>query len=779
MKTVFDFIGNRYLFWLGIMFCLGTVLGNYVSLGTEIYGLISIFCLSKAICDFITKKSCQEKLFITCMFACIFLAAFWYQLNQNSIEDQTNLIGSEVSGKGVVLTYPNIGTNQTSFTIKSRGINCPDAQISGSHKLLVCIKDNLEQPILPGMEVHYKGKISLPGSMRNFGDFDYRAYLANQGVFYQLSCAQQDVFVVDAAGSIQTYFARVRIRVENEIGLLLPERESALLRAFLFGSSKDIKREEWEIYQRAGVLHLFAISGLHISFMLGTAGFIIVFFINEKWARIISGLLVLPVYYLLIGWKVSFVRSAVMVLTGMLACLTQRKRDVYTSMALAALFILFISPGEIFQLGFQLSFIATFGMVYYTPFFKKRGMNSALAAAFSAHVTTMPLIAYNFNLVSIISPLLNILAVFCCSAVAALGLPGVFLCCLAPGLAEPFFIAAGALLYVMSEVVLTVGAWRFSALTVAAPHPIVIIALYALLLLIPQLPYFKNYLKVLIRERIRTFLTILIIIIVISVSRGNTYMEVIFLDVGQGDSIFMQTPEGKTVLLDAGGSPGSDYQVGLEIVKPFLRYKGIEKIDAIIMSHNHEDHAEGLLELIPEIKPRILIMPPKETDNPLEEKILHCCREENIEVYEVSTGDCIDIDEDVHIEVLGPQRTDQQEGNNNSLVLRLVYGETEWLFTGDIETEAINFLLERQKTLQADVLKIPHHGSINSFVPEFYEAVKPQIAIVSAGYNLYNQPHPRVREYFNEKGIEFYLTKERGAISIKSDGKKIIYRTVK
>jgi competence protein ComEC len=233
------------------------------------------------------------------------------------------------------------------------------------------------------------------------------------------------------------------------------------------------------------------------------------------------------------------------------------------------------------------------------------------------------------------------------------------------------------------------------------------------------------------------------------------------------------------MLIDGGGTPGTDYSIGKRVVRPFLRQEGLEKVDMIVMTHNHLDHSEGILELLPSLKVGCFIMSPREENNEIEEEILKHCREQDIAVLELVTGQKLLLEEDVCMEVLHPRTGDTAIGNDHSLVLRLVYRDVEWLLTGDIENGAIEDILARGETVRADILKLPHHGSISSYYPEFYQAVNPQIVIVSVGFNLYNQPHPKVREYFAEYSNSYYSTKESGAILTTSDGHEIQVRTVK
>ena len=354
--------------------------------------------------------------------------------------------------------------------------------------------------------------------------------------------------------------------------------------------------------------------------------------------------------------------------------------------------------------------------------------------------------------------------------------------------AEPLFLTAGSVMYLLSRIILGAAEPGWAALTVTAPPLLVIVLYYALLVFIPYYPRFRPLLyNVSAKYKLLAGLFLLLALLV-SYWPQQAGMEVVFLDVGQGDSIFIKTPGGRTALIDGGGSPDSSYAVGNRVVRPYLRQRGLDKVDMMVMSHRHLDHSEGLLELLPRLSAGVFLLPvapagseetyPEDEGRHIEEELRRICGERNIPVAELSAGQRINLEEQVYIDVLHPAGGDQTGSNNHSLVLQVVYKNVKWLLTGDIEQQAIEKIIARHVNLASDVLKLPHHGSISSYSPAFYERVNPRVAVASVGFNLFSQPHPQVTAYFRERGIPLYTTAENGAVITSSNGSWIRVRTM-
>ncbi|MDX9870849.1 MAG: DNA internalization-related competence protein ComEC/Rec2 [Clostridia bacterium] len=774
-----------------IGFGAGIIAGRYFPVSLEIWAAAACCAILLTLgCYLFIKKYDLQGRGRAILLSALLLGAFWYALGQYPGALYPELAGQNVSGQGMIISYPKSSGYSLSFAVSVDKLQTGQTPLKNLKKLQLRVRTKKTEDFMPGTVISFRGTAEIPSVARNPGGFDYRGYLANQGIFYQVDCAASDVCAIAESGGLRRMAAGARQRMHDGVIKMLPPRESGLLLGFLFGDTAGISAAEWEIYQRAGVLHLFSVSGLHVAFLLGTVYFLLSFLTAGLLPRAVCGTAALILYYFLLGWKVSFVRAAVMVFLGLSAALTGRRKDAFTSMALAAAVILIIQPGELFQIGFQLSFAATAGIVYFAPWLESYRLGKALSIALAAQAFTLPLIAWYFNLISLVSPLLNIVAVAASALIAALGLIGALLLCIFPMPAEPFLAAAGFLLYLLSELVLKAASFEWAALVVRSPSLPLVVACYALLTILPKLPHRRPYLRFLGQQYLSGLLPkarrpwaaagaalVLLVVLLGGLGTRGGGMEVIFLDVGQGDSIFIRTPQGITMLIDGGGTPASDYSVGQRVIRPFLQKQGLEKIDLMVMTHKDLDHSEGLLELLPTLKVGAFLMPPREGNDETEVKLLAACQEYAVPVKELTVGEKVQLGRTAWLEVLNPEKGDKDKGNNHSLVLRLVYGETAWLLTGDVEKKVLAEMMSRPGTLGADVLKLPHHGSVGSFDPDFYEAVSPRAVVVSAGVNNYNHPHPQVLQYFTDKGIPFYLTKNSGAVITRSDGATLSIET--
>lgn len=713
----------------------------------------------------------------------LFLGAFWYTLGRLPEGHYKKYLGQEVAGQGKVVSFPSQGENTVSLLLDIKGIHIGHQNIPGPERILLTLynrKNIPGQDLVPGVFLSFRGTLLLPNSARNPGQFSYQEFLAGRHIFYQVKGTLTGNSTLKNSSSYQSMLAQLRQKIVRHLHTFLPRRERGLLIGLLFGDVSEITADEYEGYQRGGIVHLFCVSGFHVGIVLSVIwGLLSWLKIRPLW-RYLWSLVALAVFFLLVGWTSSLVRASIMGVLGLGTLLVYRRRNLYNTMALAAFFILIVYPGELFQAGFQMSFAAVGGIFYLTPYFMARGWGRLLSPSLAAQLAILPLTAYHFNMISLIAPFLNILALMVGGISVLLAMIGFITSLIFPLASYPPLIGAGSLMYYLSSFTIWCSDFKWAAVQVPSPNPLVVIFYYILLILLPfqgRFLFFLKYFFTKLTIRVKTVIaSMLILAVVVSLFYITTPdpMEVVFLDVGQGDSIFIRTPGGCTVLLDGGGTPQSDFQVGTSIVAPYLLHRGIKKIDLMIMTHNHLDHSEGLQELLSLLEVDYFLLPPLEKNDKVEGEILQLCQENHVPVKVISAGYRIPLEKDIFMEILHPWKGDNTSGNNHSLVLRVVFGKTEWLLTGDIENPAISNSLLKNNQLGADILKLPHHGSLTSYNPDFYGKVQPKAVVVSGGNN-YEIKSP-IRDYFNIRKIPLYTTREGGAIITKSDGHKISIR---
>ncbi|RQD72739.1 MAG: DNA internalization-related competence protein ComEC/Rec2, partial [Candidatus Syntrophonatronum acetioxidans] len=554
--------------------------------------------------------------------------------------------------------------------------------------------------------------------------------------------------------------------------------------------------------------HLLAVSGLHMGLIaLLVMGFFRSLKVGDKYAWPLL-FLVLILYLFLIGFKPSAVRAVLMLFLGAGAYFFKKDKDPLTAAAFAALIILLVKPLWLFTISFQLSFMAVLALIMLTAFFESKlnflppSLKKIVSTTLAAQLGILPLTAYYFYEVSLGSLLANILVLPLTGLVLGLGITGLLGIVLLPPLGQVLFIVAEVLLVYITWVAELVSGLQLTYFRVNPP-PVAGIFIYYLILLflVPREQFFKG-LKALNLSQINTdlkgygdkalklCLVFILLIVWVPAWQGQTIMTVIFLDVGQGDSIFINTSSGQKILLDAGGRPlfhqQGDYDyvndyVGERVVVPFLRHQGVKELDLVILSHPHEDHYGGLLSVIDHFPVKVMAAPPVERDVPLFRELMSLVEEKEIPLLYLGAGDRLKIGGDYLMDFYNPPATlfqgTSSDINENSLVFKLTRGDISFLFTGDAEGRAESYMLDSGYPLKSQVLKVGHHGSNTSTGESFLEAVEPTISIIQVGQNTYGHPSPQTLERLKKKGVRVYRTDENGAITVKTDGENLYIKT--
>ncbi|MEW6661301.1 MAG: DNA internalization-related competence protein ComEC/Rec2 [Bacillota bacterium] len=644
-----------------------------------------------------------------------------------------------------------------------------------------------------GDVLHIHGQLELPPTRRNPGEFDYRSYLARRGVFTRM--------LVDNPGSMEPVGRRpgnpvvavslaAKSRVVALVDRALPAEQAGVLLALLFGDKERLEKGEVERFRDLGVMHVFAVSGLHVGFLLLFLYEISRLLGVPRQKLVFLALPVLWFYAAVTGFTPSVVRAGLMASMALFAYLWDRDRDFYTALGVAAFVILLFNPNALFEPGFQLSFTATWGLVYLYPFLDSMlsflpPWRKLLVVPLAAQLALVPLTAYYFNILSPGAMVANPLVVPLVGLVVMLGLVMFLFSLVLPPVGAMFALADGAVISFLTWAVEGISYLPGTVYRIRTPAIIEIVLFYSALIMFREYWVGRAQEKEYSTRRPQGIKLIAVVLavcllgvapLVRSYSQKDL-LQVAFLDVGQGSAIFIRTPAGRTALVDGGGAEGpSLFDPGAKVIVPYLVRHGIRRLDMVINTHPHGDHLTGLFAVVEKMPVQLVITPPPEFFAAEYKKFFSLLSQRQIPGASARKGDQLWLDPRIEIQVLAPDKPlsgTRSDYNNNSLVLKLNYGLTSILLTGDIEKEAMELLLQDYGDyLDCDIFLIPHHGSKYGLHRGFLAAIQPQAAVIQVGErNSFDHPAPEVIKYWQEREIPVCRNDLHGAITFWSNGR--------
>ena len=709
--------------------------------------------------------------------------------------------------EGIIVSNQEEREYKNRYKVKVLTVN--DSNKYRSTQIYIEVKKDIQFEY--GDKVRLQGEFRKGSEQRNTGGFDYQLYLKSINIYGTLKVENYQKISSDNVNWIEKSINKIKLTITKNIEKVLKKEEEQIVKGLILGDTTALEEKLKEKFQIANISHVLAVSGMHIIYII--IGIEMIF---KKWLGkrnvkyvVIIGL----VFYMSItGFTSSIVRAGIMGIMSIVAFLVYRKNDIWTSIAISLGIILIQNPYAITGVGLQLSYLGTVGIILFNKNIKQyldnikwiknniqikrskriskivENLKDMISVTLSAQMMILPIMLYHFNMIGIYFVITNILVSIIIGPIMFLSIMFIFSSFIHLQISQfiSIFLSFGIKCLIQIS---NLANLPFSKIYVSTPSILFIIIYYVMILAGNQIytiyanKYLNNtkrrvknlialmkyklyekkkkirkiYQKIL-KERnvkaciLRTYKAIFLMIFLIGIYQFPKNLEIHFLDVGQGDSCFIITPNHKTILIDGGGSTSSTFDVGKDTVIPYLLDKGYTKLDYVFISHFDQDHVGAILTVLKEFKVGQIFISKQGEESENYETFLKIVEQKQLKVREVKIGEKITIG-DVTFHILWPMEKQIEENilNNNAIVMKLQYKSFSMLFTGDIEEVAEKKILDTYKNhldiLKSSVLKVAHHGSKSSSTDEFLEAVNSKVAIIGVGENnMFGHPSNLVLE---------------------------------
>lgn len=741
--------------YITTFFSLGILLGRFLFLP---YVFLTLMAASVVVLFFVYKKGKNVSLLLILPFA--LLGAILTGFALNAPNPYERLEGKFIAIKGKVCDVEE-GEGYAKYVVKPE--NLP--------KILITQYGG-EYP-KKGDIVEVRGIVSLPKPSSNPGGFDYQLFLRKKGIYAVMRIHPYGTSIIGRRANLfEEILWRAQERIKENFLASMPKKHAQFLITSFLGE-KVLDDQILTQFRTVGISYITAVAGMQVAIISGFVLYILSLVHLTRYRAFIL-LPVLIFYAFLTGLNPPVIRAVVMASIAVIGATYGKNKNSINSLSFAAFLILLFNPLMLWDVGFQLSFVATLAILYFYRPIEERlfklpsYLKGIIALNLSAQIGTIPFVMYYFHYISFVSFLSNIVIVPLVNIAIILGFLSAFLGFVFPTASVFVNYINIPFIELLFKITSFFERFPYASVNVFAP-PVIVIALYYIVLgiLISGIEVRKKKLAV-----AASFMVVAVIFF------WNYFvpkdLEVTFLDVGQGDATFVRTPHGRVFLIDGGGNPvfsSSSFDVGEDILLPFLYYKGVIKLDAVFISHTDIDHIGGIITVLENMKVDRVFIGIQKVEDQNFKKMMEVAGKKRVPVIFLKKGDKVEVD-GVKVYVLHPDPgnlIEENPINNNALVFKMRYGNISFLFTGDIEKPAEEVL--KESDLKTHVLKVAHHGSSTSSTPEFIEKADPQVFVIQVGKNSYGLPSERVVKYLKERG-KLYRTDENGAVIVRTDGVK-------
>ena len=721
-----------------------------------------------------------------------------------------------ISVEGIIDRPPERSRGRAQLLIRSQKVILSSHSIPVDGLLLVYLRE--EDPSLRvGDRLRFRCRLHSPRGFHNPGGFSYERHLAFDRIYAIGFLSEEGAWVKLGEGFKNPVSLRVeswRDHIRDFLNRKANPPGSAIFKALVLGEQGDLPEEIKEYFILTGTAHLLAISGdqfgivalLSFSLLiwiLKRSEFLLLSISVRKWAAALT-IPCIVLYAFIAGGGISVIRAAIMVIIFLFSILLDRERNLLHTLALAAFLILIFSPPSLFDVSFQLSFLAVLSILYLVPRllqeFKQDEISLLLKASWTKNILkytrlsllvtgvailgTAPLVALHFNRFAPIGLITNFFVIpWVGFLIVPLSLTASIFSFFFLPLATLLIDMNGFITLILLRVLAFFASLPFASFFISTPTVFEIFLFYLLLFLAV---HFRK------GRKIRYLFAGLCIAFACDLAYWNLKdsfqkdLIVTFIDVGHGDSILIEFPKGKKMLIDGGGLYEDRFDTGKNVIAPFLWQKKIRRIDTLVLTHPDPDHLKGLNFIASQFSIGQFWENGFETQSETYLRLKETLRQKQIKTQSLNEETLPQIINGVEISVLNPPAwnavlrkvPNASDLNNSSLVLKLQFKNVSVLLAGDIEKEAEGWMLRKGYPLKADIIKVPHHGSSSSSSPLFLEKVKPAYAVVSVGErNIARLPHPEVLTRYKQLGSRIFRTDKHGAITAVTDGKEIEVKT--
>lgn len=731
-------------------------------------------------------------------FACglfVLLGALRYPPPSEQHDPLAAYIGADrVVAEGVVAAEPEVHNDYANIRLHVERLTLPDGTSRAIEGDLLA-RLPLFSPFAYGDRLLITGTLTSPPV---FADFDYQGYLAQRGIHALLQASGMALIARDQGNPLYAALYALKAHLRKAIAASLPEPQASLLQGILLGDRSGISAALEDAFNRTGTSHILVISGYNLTIVAALFGGL-GRRMTWPWRRTLSVLAGITAYTLLVGAGPSVVRAALMAVVIILGRTLRRPAHPLNSLALAAFAMTLFNPLTLWDRGFLLSLAATLGLVLYAGPLQDRisgwltqhaplgpiraagdTVNAVLAPTLAAQSFSLPLLVLWFGQLSLVTLLANMLVL---PVQPALMMSGGL-----AALAGMIWLPLGRILAGIPWVLLT---WTVDSVETLAHLPYATVPLappvglvwayYALFLAVTWWFSLDMTARQALRARLvappaRLWVLPMGLAAIAMWSAGGTQpdgrLHVSFLDVGQGDAIFIVTPHGHQVLIDGGPEPDLLLrELGRRM--PFWDHS----LDLVILTHPHADHLTGLIPLPGRYDLGAVIDSGTNAPGLLWDAWTQALQaRRGVRILKASAGMRIQLEPDVSMTVLNPGLLPTADVENDSVVIRLACGQVSFLLTSDINADVERALLSSGRPLASTVLKVAHHGSASATMPAFLKAVNPQAAVISVGAdNRFGHPAPEVLDRL--AGCTVLRTDAHGTIEFTTDGQVLWLKT--